>query len=72
MLRTLFVVGGLALIGLIILKLVFGLLGPLVALLFMLLWLAVKVLFVGAIVYFVIRVVSPSTADRINRAVRGS
>jgi hypothetical protein len=72
MLRTLFVVGGLALIGLVILKLVFGLLGPLVALLFMLLWLAVKVLFVGAIVYFVIRVVSPRTADRINRAVRGS
>ncbi|MEN9509176.1 MAG: hypothetical protein RLZZ621_1739 [Gemmatimonadota bacterium] len=72
MLRTLFVVGGLALIGLVILKLVFGLLGPLVALLFMLLWLAVKVLFVGAIVYFVIRVVSPRTADRINRAVRGN
>ena len=71
MLRTLFVVGGLALIGLVLLKLVFGLLGPLVALLFMLLWLAVKVLFVGAVVYFIIRVVSPGTADRINRAVRG-
>ncbi|WP_337169453.1 hypothetical protein [Gemmatimonas aurantiaca] len=71
MLRTLFSVGIIALIGLVALKLVFGLLGPLVALLFALLWLALRILLVGAVVYFVIRIVSPATAERIERAVRG-
>jgi uncharacterized BrkB/YihY/UPF0761 family membrane protein len=71
MLRTLFSVGLIALVGLVALKLVFGLLGPLVALLFALLWLAVRILLVGAVVYFVIRIVSPATAERIEKAVRG-
>ncbi|BAH37794.1 MAG TPA: hypothetical protein DGD08_05085 [Gemmatimonas aurantiaca] len=71
MLRTLFTVGLIALVGLVALKLVFGLLGPLVALLFALLWLAVRILLVGAVVYFVIRIVSPATAERIEKAVRG-
>jgi hypothetical protein len=44
MLRTLFTVGLVALAGLVALKLVFGLLGPLVALLFWLVGLALKVL----------------------------
>ncbi|MCE2899791.1 MAG: hypothetical protein ACK5XT_04025 [Gemmatimonas sp.] len=70
MLRTLFSVGVIALLGLVALKLVFGLLGPLVALLFWLLGLALKVLLIGAVVYFVIRVVSPATAERIERAIR--
>lgn len=70
MLRTLFFVGLIALAGLVALKLVFGLLGPLVALLFWLLGLAIKVVLIGAVVYFVIRVVSPATAERIERAVR--
>lgn len=71
MLRTLFSVGIIALIGLVALKLVFGLLGPLVTLLFALLGLAIRVLLIGAVVYFVIRLVSPATAERIERAVRG-
>jgi uncharacterized metal-binding protein len=71
MFRTLFTVGIIALAGLVALKLVFGLLGPLVSLLFMLFWLALRVLLVGAVVYFVIRVVSPSTAERIERKIRG-
>jgi hypothetical protein len=70
MLRTLFSVGVIALIGLVALKLVFGLLGPLVALLFWLLGLALKVMLIGAVVYFIIRVVSPETAERIERALR--
>jgi hypothetical protein len=70
MLRTLFSVGVIALIGLVALKLVFGLLGPLVALLFWLLGLALKVVLIGAVVYFIIRVVSPETAERIERALR--
>lgn len=71
MLRTLFTVGIVALLGLVALKLVFGLLGPLVSLLFWLVGLAVRVLFVGAVVYFVIRLVSPATAERIERAIKG-
>ncbi len=71
MLRTLFTVGIVALLGLVALKLVFGLLGPLVSLLFWLVGLAVRVLVVGAVVYFVIRLVSPATAERIERAIKG-
>ncbi len=70
MLRTLFTVGLVALLGLVALKVVFGLLGPLVALLFWLIGLAIKVLLLGAVVYFVVRLVSPVTAERIVRAFR--
>ena len=71
MLRTLFTVGLIATFGLVALKVVFGLLGPLVGLLFMLVGFAIRVLLIGAVLYFVVRVVSPSTAERIERAVRG-
>ena len=71
MLRTLFTVGLIAILGLVALKLVFGLLGPLVGLLFMLLGFAIRVLLIGAVLYVVIRVVSPRTAERIERAIRG-
>ncbi len=70
MLRTLFTVGLVALLGLVALKLVFGLLGPLVALLFWLVGLALKVLLLGAVVYFVLRIVSPATAERLERMVK--
>lgn len=71
MLRTLFTVGLIAMLGLVALKLVFGLLGPLVGLLFMLIGFALRVVLIGAVIYVVIRVVSPSTAERIERAIRG-
>ena len=71
MLRTLFTVGLIAMLGLVALKLVFGLLGPLVGLLFMLLGFAIRVFLIGAVLYVVIRVVSPRTAERIERAIRG-
>jgi hypothetical protein len=70
MFRTLFTVGLIALLGLVALRLVFGLLGPLVSLLFWLVGLALKVLLLGAVVYFIIRLVSPATAERIERAIR--
>lgn len=71
MLRTLFTVGLISLAGLVALKLVFGLLGPLVGLLFFLLAVALKVVLVGALIYFVIRVVSPDTAEKIEAKIRG-
>ncbi len=71
MFRTLFYVGVITLVGLVALRLVFGLLGPLVSLLIALLWLAARIVLVGAVVYFVIRIVSPATAQRIERVMRG-
>jgi hypothetical protein len=65
MLRTLLIVGALAMLGLVALKLVFGLMGPLVALLLWLLGLAVKVAVLGFVGYVALRIVSPTTADRL-------
>ena len=65
MLRTIFAVGVLAILGLIALKFVFGIFGWLVALMFWLLWLAIKIAIVGALIYLVIRIVSPETARRL-------
>ena len=65
MLRTIFAVGVLAILGLIALKLIFGIFGWLVALMFWLLWVAIKIAIIGAIIYLIIRIVSPETARRL-------
>ncbi len=65
MLRTVFMIGMFALLGLFALKLVFGLFGFLFAILWVLLWLALKIALVGLVVYFIIRIVSPDTAQRL-------
>lgn len=65
MLRTLLTIGLIALLGLVALKVVFGLLGPLVALLLWLLGLVIKLALAGAVVYGVVRLVSPETARRL-------
>lgn len=62
MLRTIFAVGVFAVLGLIALKFVFGIFGWLVGLLFFLFWIAVKIAIVGAIIYLIVRIVSPDTA----------
>lgn len=65
MLRTIFSVGIMAVLGLFLLKFAFGILGGLFALLFFFVILALKIAFVGLIVYAVIRVLSPETARRL-------
>jgi len=65
MIRTVFMIGLFALLGLFALKLVFGLFGVLFGLLGVLLWLALRIALVGLAVYFVIRIVSPDTAERL-------
>jgi hypothetical protein len=65
MLRTIFTIGIMALLGLVALKLVLGLMGPLVGLLLFLVVLAAKVAVVAGAVYLVIRVASPDTARRL-------
>jgi hypothetical protein len=65
MIRTVFMIGLFALLGLFALKLVFGLFGVLFGLLWVLLFLALKIALVGLAVYFVIRIVSPDMAERL-------
>lgn len=65
MLRTVFMIGLFALLGLFALKLAFGLFGFLFALLIVLLGWALKIALIGLVIYFVIRIVSPDTASRL-------
>lgn len=65
MLRTIFMIGLFALVGLFALKVAFGLFGFLFAILLTLLVWAIKIAIVGLIIYFVIRIVSPDTASKL-------
>jgi uncharacterized membrane protein len=49
------------------LKIVFGVLGSLMGILMTVLWLAA----IGVILYLVLRVISPATADRVRDTIRG-
>jgi len=72
MIRTVFMIGLFALLGLFALKLVFGLFGALFGILWVLLGLALKIAIVGVLIYFVIRIVSPDTAHRLRSKWSGS
>jgi len=72
MLRTIFMVGFFALLGLFALKFVFGIFGALLGLFSVLLFMALKIALVGAGVYLVIRVVSPGTARRLRERWSGT
>jgi hypothetical protein len=65
MLRTVFAVGGMAILGIIALKLIFGVFGAFVAILLGLFFLALKIALFGWLIYLVIRVLSPDTARKI-------
>jgi membrane protein implicated in regulation of membrane protease activity len=71
MLRTIFVIGLLALAGLFFLKLAFGLFAVGFGLLGWLFFFAIKVAIVGALIYLVIRIVSPDTARRLREKWSG-
>ena len=68
MIRTVFMIGIVALLGMFLLGKVFG---TAMVLTFWLVGLAVKILVVGAIIYLVIRVVSPETARRLRSRFSG-
>ena len=70
MLRNLFTIGLVAVLGLFALKVVFGLLGGLVGLLVLLLGFAAKVALIGGVIYVAVRVISPDTAKRITGVFR--
>ena len=65
MLRTIFTIGIMALLGLVALKIVFGVLPLMVGLLIFVAGLALKVALVGGALYLVLRVASPDTARRL-------
>ncbi|MBI2407658.1 MAG: hypothetical protein HYV19_05105 [Gemmatimonadetes bacterium] len=71
MLRTIFGIGLLALVGLFALKVFFGLFGVLFAILWVLLWWAVKIAIVGGLIYLVLRLLMPETARKIEEQFRG-
>jgi hypothetical protein len=67
MIRTILGYAVLAIVGLVALKLVFGLLSIAFTLFWAALWLAV----LGFIFYLVLKVISPRTAERVREAIKG-
>jgi predicted lipid-binding transport protein (Tim44 family) len=67
MVRTLVGYAILAVVGVLALKLVFGLVGIAISLLMSLVWLAA----IGFVIYLVLKVISPRTARRVRDAIRG-
>lgn len=68
MLRTILGYALLAIIGLVALRLVFGLLGLAFKLVWAVLWLAA----IGFIFYLILKIISPSTARRVRETITGS
>lgn len=71
MLRTIFTIGVFAILGLFLLKVLFGILPVFFSLLFGLLWWAARIAVVGFLIYLVIRIVSPDTARRLREKWSG-
>ena len=72
MLRTIFMIGVVAIGGLFLLKIAFGILGVFFAIMIGLLKAAMFVALVGAVLYLVIRIVSPGTAQRLRERWSGN
>ncbi|MFN8571847.1 MAG: hypothetical protein U0132_07305 [Gemmatimonadaceae bacterium] len=72
MLRTVFMIGLFAILGLFLLKLFFGVFGAFFALLIALLFWAVRIAIIGGIVYLLIRIFSPDTARKLRERFSGS
>jgi hypothetical protein len=72
MIRTIFAIGLFAVLGLFALRLVFGILPFLFSILGGLLFFALKVAFIGLIIYAVIRIFSPDTAKKMRNWGDGS
>jgi uncharacterized membrane protein len=68
MIRSVVGFAGVAVVAMIALKLLGGLFGFAISIFMMLLWLA----FWGFIIYLVLRVISPRTADRVRDTIKGN
>jgi hypothetical protein len=69
--RAFVAVAVVALIGWIALKIAFGVAGGILGLLLSLAWLALKVLLVAGLVYWLLSVFSPETARKVRDAFKG-
>ena len=65
MLRTIFSIGVFAILGLVALKLIFGIFGVAVGLFLFLASIALKIALVALAIYLIIRIVSPDTARKL-------
>ena len=65
MIRTVFAIGLFAVLGLFLLRLVFGILPWMFGILGGLIGFAIKILIIGLIIYAVIRIFSPDTAKKM-------
>lgn len=72
MLRAIFMIGLFAMLGLFAVGMVFKLFGGLLALTFWVVAVSLKVLIVGGLLYFGIRIVSPGTAQRLREKFAGT
>ena len=72
MLRTLFSIGIMALVGLFLLKFAFGILGGVLGLFLGLVFVAVRILLIGVVAYIVLRIVAPGTAKRLRDRISGT
>ena len=72
MLKTILMTGIMVMLGIFALGFVFSIFGSLIGLTFILLGFAIKALIVGAVAYFVIRIVSPDTARRLRERWSGT
>ena len=72
MLRAIFMIGLFAMLGLFAVGMVFKLFGGVIGLTFWLAALALKVVIVGGLLYFGIRVLSPGTAQRLRDKFSGT
>jgi len=71
MLRTIFMIGLFAVLGLIALRVFFGILPVVIGLFISVALFALKIAVIGFIIYLVIRVVSPDTARRLREKWAG-
>jgi hypothetical protein len=71
MLRTIFLLGLFAMLGIVALRLVFGILGAVVGLMIWLLVMALWISAVGLVLYIVIRILSPDTARKLRSRLSG-
>ena len=71
MLRTIFMIGIFAILGLVALRFVFGILPTIIGLFIGVALFALKIAAIGFLIYLVIRVVSPDTARRLREKRSG-
>ena len=71
MFRTIFSIGLFAVIGLVVLKFLFGIFGIAVGLFLWLLFAAIKIGLILLVIYFIIRIVSPETARKLRERWAG-